>query len=162
MMAKQPMFLAPLFVCVCAYTSCHIHLLLTHAESSCCAGPLALARDHLNDGEPFFVLNSDVICDYPLKTMLESHKERGAEATLMVTKVEEPSKYGVVVFDEATGLRISKWTLDANGTMESQSYGNLIPGNRQGGPIRGKAKDLCGKQNQWRYLCPFSIRLGPN
>ncbi|PNG99257.1 Mannose-1-phosphate guanylyltransferase 1, partial [Tetrabaena socialis] len=52
------------------------------------AGPLALARDILDDGEgtPFFVLNSDVICDYPLKEMLDFHKARGAEATILVTK----------------------------------------------------------------------------
>lgn len=88
--------------------SYYIYPALPRTGSFCSAGPLALARDHLNDGEPFFVLNSDVICDYPLKAMLDSHKDRGAEATLMVTKVEEPSKYGVVVFDEASGLRISK------------------------------------------------------
>lgn len=66
------------------------------------AGPLALARDILDDksGNPFFVLNSDVICDYPLKDMLEFHTARGAEATLLVTKIDDPSKYGVVVMDE--------------------------------------------------------------
>lgn len=66
------------------------------------AGPLALARQELDDGsgEPFFVLNSDVICEYPLKDMLEFHKARNAEGTLLVTKVEDPSKYGVVVMDD--------------------------------------------------------------
>mmetsp|Transcript_26153 Transcript_26153/g.83527 ORF Transcript_26153/g.83527 Transcript_26153/m.83527 type:complete len:282 (-) Transcript_26153:488-1333(-) len=65
------------------------------------AGPLALARKHLDDGsgEPFFVLNSDVTCEYPLADMLAFHKQRGAEATLLVTKVEDPSKYGVVLMD---------------------------------------------------------------
>ncbi|EFJ24691.1 hypothetical protein SELMODRAFT_267755 [Selaginella moellendorffii] len=69
------------------------------------AGPLALARDKLVDGsgEPFFVLNSDVISEYPLKQMIAFHKSHGKEATIMVTKVEEPSKYGVVVMDDATG-----------------------------------------------------------
>ncbi|KAF8396848.1 hypothetical protein HHK36_018483 [Tetracentron sinense] len=69
------------------------------------AGPLALARDKLNDdsGEPFFVLNSDVISDYPLKEMIEFHKAHGGEASIMVTKVAEPSKYGVVVTEESTG-----------------------------------------------------------
>eukprot|EP00245_Coleochaete_scutata_P009373 TRINITY_DN3073_c0_g1_i1.p1 TRINITY_DN3073_c0_g1~~TRINITY_DN3073_c0_g1_i1.p1 ORF type:complete len:362 (-),score=79.27 TRINITY_DN3073_c0_g1_i1:1045-2130(-) len=69
------------------------------------AGPLALARDKLLDGsgEPFFVLNSDVISEYPLRQMLAFHKSHGGEASLMVTKVEEPSKYGVVVMDEETG-----------------------------------------------------------
>jgi len=64
------------------------------------AGPLALAREQLNDGEPFFVLNSDVICEFPFADLLSFHKSHGAEGTIMVTKVEEPSKYGVVVAQE--------------------------------------------------------------
>lgn len=69
------------------------------------AGPLALARDKLVDGsdEPFFVLNSDVINEYPLKEMIEFHKSHKGEASIMVTKVDEPSKYGVVVMEETTG-----------------------------------------------------------
>jgi mannose-1-phosphate guanylyltransferase len=53
------------------------------------AGPLALARDKLDDGsgEAFFVLNSDVISEYPLKQMVEFHHNHGGEATIMVTKV---------------------------------------------------------------------------
>lgn len=67
------------------------------------AGPLALARKHLEGDDPFFVLNSDVICDFPFKQMVEFHKKHGKEGTIAVTKVEEPSKYGVVVFDEVNG-----------------------------------------------------------
>ncbi|KAL8152726.1 hypothetical protein V2J09_010486 [Rumex salicifolius] len=69
------------------------------------AGPLALARDKLVDGsgDPFFVLNSDVICEYPLKEMVDFHISHGGEASIMVTKVDEPSKYGVVVMEEPTG-----------------------------------------------------------
>jgi len=64
------------------------------------AGPLALARDHLSDGQPFFVLNSDVICEFPFDALLKFHKNHGAEGTILVTKVEEPSKYGVVLSNE--------------------------------------------------------------
>jgi len=40
------------------------------------AGPLALSREILaKDDEPFFVLNSDVICDFPFKEMVEFHKQ---------------------------------------------------------------------------------------
>ncbi|EFA80657.1 mannose-1-phosphate guanylyltransferase [Heterostelium album PN500] len=67
------------------------------------AGPLALARDLLNDGQPFFVLNSDIICDFPFGDLLAFHKAHGKEGTIMVTKVEEPSKYGVVVYKEDDG-----------------------------------------------------------
>ena len=54
------------------------------------AGPLALAREKLDDGsgDPFFVLNSDVISEYPLKEMIQFHKKHGGEATIMVTKVD--------------------------------------------------------------------------
>merc|ERR1712226_1480139 len=71
------------------------------------AGPLALAKDKLladgGDKTPFFVLNSDVICDYPFEQMLNFHKAHGKEGTLVVTKVEEPSKYGVVVYERDSG-----------------------------------------------------------
>ncbi|CAN8243290.1 unnamed protein product [Cochlearia groenlandica] len=68
------------------------------------AGPLALARDKLIDesGNPFFVLNSDVICEYLLLDMIQFHKSHGTQASIMVTKVDDPSKYGVVVMEEAT------------------------------------------------------------
>uniref|UniRef100_A0A914YG40 mannose-1-phosphate guanylyltransferase n=1 Tax=Panagrolaimus superbus TaxID=310955 RepID=A0A914YG40_9BILA len=67
------------------------------------AGPLALAKNYLNDHEPFFVLNSDVICSFPFAEMMKFHKSHKHEGTIAVTKVEEPSKYGVVVFQEDTG-----------------------------------------------------------
>lgn len=65
------------------------------------AGPIALARSLLDDGshEPFYVLNSDVICDFPLHELLEHHRSTNAEATILLTRVKDPSKYGVVVTD---------------------------------------------------------------
>uniref|UniRef100_A0A674K032 mannose-1-phosphate guanylyltransferase n=1 Tax=Terrapene triunguis TaxID=2587831 RepID=A0A674K032_9SAUR len=68
------------------------------------AGPLALARELLTESlEPFFVLNSDVICDFPFTDMVRFHKHHGKEGSIVVTKVEEPSKYGVVVCEAETG-----------------------------------------------------------
>eukprot|EP00808_Paulinella_micropora_P008956 g73721.t1 len=62
------------------------------------AGPLALARNILgSDQEPFFMFNSDVICEFPLKDMLAFHQKHGKEGTIMTTPVEDPSKYGVVL-----------------------------------------------------------------
>lgn len=69
----------------------------------CAAGPLALAREELHNGELFFVLNSDVICEFPFTELIKFHKAHGKEGTILVTKVEEPSKYGVVVSDKETG-----------------------------------------------------------
>eukprot|EP00123_Amoebidium_parasiticum_P008992 comp19138_c0_seq1/m.21792 comp19138_c0_seq1/g.21792 ORF comp19138_c0_seq1/g.21792 comp19138_c0_seq1/m.21792 type:complete len:335 (-) comp19138_c0_seq1:202-1206(-) len=63
------------------------------------AGPLALARELLDGTEPFFVLNSDIICKFPFEKMVAFHKAHGKEGTIAVTKVEDPSKYGVIVSD---------------------------------------------------------------
>lgn len=84
------------------------------------AGPLALAKDQLlnidknvesgeefnnnlvqDDGVPFFVLNSDIICDFQFQKMIDFHNSHNGEGTIAVTRVEEPSKYGVVVYDQA-------------------------------------------------------------
>lgn len=68
------------------------------------AGPLGLARDILlQDDQPFFVLNSDVTCTFPLKEFLAFHRKHGKEGSIMVTQVKDWEKYGVVVHDEKTG-----------------------------------------------------------
>ncbi|KAL8999962.1 MAG: hypothetical protein Q9188_005785 [Gyalolechia gomerana] len=74
------------------------------------AGPLKLAKKTLGkDSSPFFVLNSDVICDYPFQQLAEFHKAHGDEGTIIVTKVEEPSKYGVVVHKPNHASRIDRF-----------------------------------------------------
>ena len=66
---------------------------ITHKRYITPAGPLALAREQLSDGEPFWVLNSDVICEFPFAEVMKFHKAHGREGTLLVTEVKEPSKY---------------------------------------------------------------------
>lgn len=79
-----------------------ISLIFSHErEPLGTAGPLALAADILRkSNSPFFVLNSDIICDFPFKDLYAFHKHHGKEGTIVVTKVDEPSKYGVVVYGE--------------------------------------------------------------
>ena len=49
------------------------------------AGPLALSREVLaSNEEPFFVLNSDVICNFPFKEMVQFHRNHGREGTIVV------------------------------------------------------------------------------
>lgn len=78
-----------------------INIIFSHeTEPLGTAGPIALAREHLQkSAKPFFVLNSDIICDFPFKQLANFHKAHGREGTICVTKVEEPSKYGVVVYN---------------------------------------------------------------
>lgn len=65
------------------------------------AGPIKLAEKYLNDGDPFFVLNSDVSCSYPFEEMLAFQKEKpGCEGVLLATRVEDPSKFGVILYDD--------------------------------------------------------------
>jgi mannose-1-phosphate guanylyltransferase len=80
------------------------------AEPLGTAGPLKLAEEILGkDDAPFFVLNSDVICDYPFAELAAFHKSHGNEGTIVVTKVEEPSKYGVVVHKPNHPSRIDRF-----------------------------------------------------
>ncbi len=85
------------------------------------AGPIRLAKElimcptHEGKSEDcpfFFVFNSDVICEYPLQTMLEFHKSHGKEATMITKQVEDPSKYGVVVMSPTStedGGRVTRF-----------------------------------------------------
>lgn len=70
------------------------------------AGPLALAKDLLKgengEEETFFVLNSDVICEFPFKRLLDFHTSHGCEGTLATTPVQDPSKYGVILLHDGT------------------------------------------------------------
>ena len=61
------------------------------------------------DNTPFFVLNSDVTCEYPFKELAAFHKAHGDEGTIVVTKVEEPSKYGVIVHKPNHPTRIDRF-----------------------------------------------------
>lgn len=63
-------------------------------------GPIRLAKEIIlkdNSEGMFFVLNSDVICDFPFKQMIEFHKAHGKEGTLVTTEVKDPSKFGVIL-----------------------------------------------------------------
>ncbi|KAL3289548.1 hypothetical protein HHI36_022965 [Cryptolaemus montrouzieri] len=83
-------------------TKLGIKIIFSHeTEPLGTAGPLALAKEYLEQSDkPFFVLNSDIICEFPFKELAKFHETKGKEGTIVVTKVEEPSKYGVVVYDE--------------------------------------------------------------
>lgn len=74
------------------------------------AGPLKLAEDILGkDDSPFFVLNSDVTCEFPFQDLIDFHNSHGDEGTIVVTKVEEPSKYGVIVHKPNHASRIDRF-----------------------------------------------------
>jgi mannose-1-phosphate guanylyltransferase len=47
-------------------------------------------------GDPLLVLNGDILTDLDLARVLAWHEDRGAEATVVLTPVDDPSAYGLV------------------------------------------------------------------
>jgi len=56
----------------------------------------ALAAGLDRDDAPFLVVNGDVITDLVVGDLVALHRARGAEGTIALTPVEDPSRYGVV------------------------------------------------------------------
>lgn len=63
------------------------------------AGAIRFAA--LDEGvrERFLVVNGDVLTDLDIGALIAFHESRGAEGTIALTKVEDPSAYGVVPTD---------------------------------------------------------------
>lgn len=60
-------------------------------------GPIKRAESLLiKDGEPFFVLNGDILSSIDYAKLYEEHVRKGAEATIALQEVENPSGFGVV------------------------------------------------------------------
>ena len=65
------------------------------------AGAVAFAARYAAIDERFVVVNGDVLSSLDLTALLAFHAERKALATIALTPVEDPSRYGVVTTDEA-------------------------------------------------------------
>ncbi|MDX6534058.1 MAG: mannose-phosphate guanylyltransferase / phosphomannomutase [Gaiellales bacterium] len=50
--------------------------------------------------ETFLVISGDALCDFDLTAIIESHRARGAVATIALKSVENPLEFGVVIMDE--------------------------------------------------------------
>ena len=64
------------------------------------AGAVRFAADAARIDETFVVVNGDVLTDLDITALVEFHRQRGAEGTIALTRVQEPSAYGVVPVDE--------------------------------------------------------------
>lgn len=60
-------------------------------------GPLKLAYNHFKDEKCVFVLNSDIVCDYPFEELLTQHKKMNKQCTILTKEVEDPSRFGVIL-----------------------------------------------------------------
>jgi len=57
------------------------------------AGPLALMKDKLS--ETFLMFNGDILADIDLKDFVSFHEEKKGIATIALTAVSDPSRFGV-------------------------------------------------------------------
>jgi mannose-1-phosphate guanylyltransferase len=60
------------------------------------AGAIAFAANFAGIDDTFVVVNGDVLSDVDLTSLVSFHRERGAEATLHLIGVDDPSAFGVV------------------------------------------------------------------
>lgn len=79
------------------------------------AGSVKNAQKYL--GERFLVISGDVATDMNLTRAIEFHKERKAETTIVLTRVENPLSYGVVITDQEG--RITRF-------LEKPSWGQVF------------------------------------
>ena len=71
---------------------------LTAAEDFGTAGAVKFAAPYLQ--EPFLVISGDVLTDFDLTQAIAFHRARGALATIVLTRVENPLQYGLVIADD--------------------------------------------------------------
>jgi NDP-sugar pyrophosphorylase family protein len=53
----------------------------------------------------YVVLNGDILTDLDLKKVIQHHRSKKADATIVLKKVEDPSRYGLVKTDEAGSVQ---------------------------------------------------------
>ena len=106
------------------------------------AGAIRFAAAGRVDG-PFLALNGDVLGDADLGALVEAHRAAGATASIGLTPVDDPTRFGVVVHDEqgnverfvekppnADGLGPAPWWVNAGAYVLEPSVLDLIPADR--------------------------------
>jgi mannose-1-phosphate guanylyltransferase/phosphomannomutase len=75
---------------------------ITYVTPSADLGTAGAVKYAVGDlGEPALVISGDVLTDFDLTGAVEFHRRRAAEATMVLTRVESPLAYGIVITDEA-------------------------------------------------------------
>jgi mannose-1-phosphate guanylyltransferase len=63
------------------------------------AGAIGFAARTAGISETFVVANGDVITDLNIASLISFHRQHGAEGTISLTPVSDPSQYGIVEID---------------------------------------------------------------
>lgn len=83
---------------VCA--GVHLHYAV-EPEPLDTAGAIRFAATEASIDSTFLVLNGDVLTDLDVDALVAVHRSRGGEATIALTQVDDPSRFGVVPIDES-------------------------------------------------------------
>lgn len=67
------------------------------------AGGVVHAAKDFNDD--FIVISGDAMCDFNLKAAMDFHREKGADATLVLSHVADPREYGLVVTEPSGAVK---------------------------------------------------------
>ena len=105
------------------------------------AGAIRFAALDAGIDGTFVVLNGDVLTDFDLGKLLARHAETGAEGTIHLTPVDDPSRYGVVPTDREGRVEAfiekppretapSRWINAGTYVLEASVIGRIPDGGR--------------------------------
>lgn len=83
-----------------AARSTGLDVTVTHETEPLGTGGALKNAEEAIAGEAFLVVNADVLTTANIGWLVGFHRERRAEATMMLTPVQDPSRYGVVPTDD--------------------------------------------------------------
>ena len=78
-------------------------------------GAVRFAADAAGVDERFLVVNGDVLTDLDVRALADFHSEQGAEGTLALSPVEDPSAFGLVATDD--GGRVTAFVEKPQGSQ---------------------------------------------
>jgi mannose-1-phosphate guanylyltransferase len=105
------------------------------------AGAVGFAARFAGVDERFLVVNGDILTDLDLTAMVAFHERRGAEATIALAKVADPSAFGLVPVDTrgkvaafvekpAPGAAGPSWINAGTYVLEPSVLAHIPPGRR--------------------------------
>ena len=118
------------------------------------AGSVRNASEFLN--ERFIVISGDVLTDFDLSAAVQFHVEKGAKATMLLTRVPNPLQYGIVMTDESG--HVSRF-------LEKPSWGEVFSDTINTGIyiLEPEVLDLIPYQRDFDFskdLFPLMLKLG--
>lgn len=80
-------------------------------------GPIPLIVEKFGINEPFLVVYGDIFSDVSLESFVRFHEKAGAAASIILTRVEDPSRYGVAQVSD--GGKVVKFVEKPQGSPPS-------------------------------------------